>query len=76
VAGDGVRSDTWRAVTGLFRGEYRMRQVALFGCFEELQLAAATGRCGRRIILAMNYDTSGGERNSGVGWESWGSRGV
>ena len=53
-----------------------MRQVALFGCFEELQLAAATGRCGRRIILAMNYDTSGGERNSGVGWESWGSRGV
>ena len=40
-----------------------MRQVALFGCFAELQLAAATGHCGRRIILAMNDDTAGGERN-------------
>ena len=38
--------------------------------FEELHLAAATGHCGRRIILAMNDDTVGGERNSGMGWES------
>lgn len=35
--------------------------------FEELHLAAATGHCGRRIILAMNDDTAGGERSSGVG---------
>ena len=47
-----------------------MRQVALFGCFAELQLAAATGHCGRRIILAMNDDTAGGERNRRAGRES------
>ena len=46
-----------------------MRQVALFGCFAELQLAAATGHCGRRIILAMNDDTAGGERNNTAGGE-------